>query len=367
MSISLSEPFIDDIREPIAGDSFNWEGTEPAAAKKSLVIHHSGTNTALSGGKEDGFSIANYHVNGPNKWGGIGYHFVITHDSHPGGARVQYVGDLLSWRAHVYDQNPGRVGICLVGNFLQQLPGQNQLRLARELINFLMAPNDILPSINYFSQVLYHNGVPEQSTDCPGWQGAHFGDWFGYLQGGVFPDGIYNIAPPAPAPAPAPTPAPVEPTPEPTPVLDPEWVRTWNPGTLPSMITKVPVQVIDVTTGAIKKILPADAPIESIAGTFEWQGNTYIRTLYSLTNNIWNGILMSDLVLPSAPIPTPVPVDGIQPPEPQQPAAPLPPTLDTTPPKPKLTFKQAITQILAILVSPALKLYTSIKNRSKKS
>lgn len=227
MAINLSEPFIDDIREPIAGDSFNWEGTEPAAAKQSIVIHHSGTNTALDGGTEDGYSIASYHVN-HNGWGGIGYHFVITHDSHPGGARVQYVGDLLSWRAAELNQNPGRVGVCLVGNFLQQLPGQNQLRLARELVDFLLAPNMILPSMNFYSQILYHNSVPGQSTDCPGWQSPNFGAWFGYLKGGAFPDALYNLPAPAPTPPPpAPTlppdpiPTPVPPAPVETPVSPP--------------------------------------------------------------------------------------------------------------------------------------------------
>ena len=101
MPIDLPGDIARDIRQPIVGDSFSWEGLEPAAAKKSIVIHA----TASEAPNEDGFTMADYHVN-HNGWGGIGVHFVVTKNEYSGrpgftdpGAHVQYVGDLLSWRA----------------------------------------------------------------------------------------------------------------------------------------------------------------------------------------------------------------------------------------------------------------------------
>lgn len=310
MSISLSEGWIKDVRDPVAGDSYNWSGTEPAAAKKAIIIHHSGSNTNLNGGAEDAFSIANFHVNSRG-WGGIGYHFVITHDSHSGGAQVQYAGDLLTWRAHLKGLNNGKVGICLVGNFLEQLPGPNQLRLARQLVDFLMAPNNILPSINYYSQIYPHGQYPNQQTageQCPGFAGPHFAEWYGYIKGGAFPENLYSsptptpvIVPtpeptptPQPIPQPEPTPEPVpDPEPQPVPTVEPEWQSSYvgkSAGELEKDTTPLEIRTVeradtfavDMTGSGEPKPIAVGTQIQ-IAGYFGDNGKTYARTVWNVT------------------------------------------------------------------------------------
>lgn len=333
MSVNVPGNIAEDIRQPILGDSFTWAGIEPPAAKKVIVIHA----TASQDSQEDGFTMANFHVNN-NGWGGIGVHFVVTEDAYAGrdypggrtlpGPHVQYVGDLATYRAGVLDNNPGRVHIEISGLFTpgNGVPSEGQLRQTRQLIEFLLAPNFILPSMNYFSQVDFHNHQaiqPYGATACPGWQHPQFNEWFGYLQGGPEPSWWHQAATPAPAPAPAP-----EPTPPPAPVdTTPEWVKTWTPGGFPQLIVAVPsTDVIDATTGKSVKKLPGGEPIAQIAGTFKFQGSEYVRTQWSADNGKWNGILRSDLKEYVAPTPPPsdpvagAPVDSIQPP-----VEPLPP------------------------------------------
>lgn len=353
MSVELPGLNVVDIRQPIAGDSFNWSGVEPTAAKKSLVFHHSASDAPA----EDGFSIAEYHVN-HNGWGGIGYHLVITRSDYPGragytnpGAQIQYVGDLGTYRAHVANQNPGRVGICFVGN----TPDAEQLRLGRQLVDFLIAPNNILPSINFYSQVTVHRLVPEQSTACPG---DDYGNWLPYLQGGAEP-----FAPPPPPPVvPEPVIVPVQ-IPVETGDNRPEYERTWTPEILPPKVVAVAsADVYDFLTNTVAIKLPGGTPINDIAGVFSINGSVYVRTKYSLDHNKWNGVLLSELkdIVPQPPQPIinpGAPVDGISAP-PTEPGSVLEDYPDVTsqiprpPEKPGLTLLQVIESIIGILLSP---------------
>jgi hypothetical protein len=305
MAISLPGELVKDIRQPILGDSFAWAGVEPAAAKKTLVIHHSASPT-----NQDGFDIASYHVNS-NGWGGIGYHFVITHDDYQGrpafglesGAQIQYVGDLLSWRAHVENGNPGRVGICLVGNFVNGVPGPEQLKKARQLVDFLMAPNEILPSINYYSQVTGHGLIEGQSTACPGYANPNFNTWMNFIKGGGFPEALYTPpAPPVqtPPPAPAPTTPPAQLPPvsggmgggtnvpvkteqEASYVVDREDRTVLREGAF-----AFNVQTGEVIEGSKPNLVPGK--VVNVAGYFTSNGKKYARTVYSSDHNLWNGV-----------------------------------------------------------------------------
>lgn len=299
MSITVPLPGLVDIRQPILGDSFGWAGLEPTAAKKSLLIHHS-----ASPNNQDGFDIASHHVNN-NGWGGIGYHFVITHDSYAGrpnftppGAQVQYVGDLNTWRAHAMNDNPGRVGICLVGNFVNGVPGKRQLELTRELIDFLIAPNNILPSINFHSQVIGHGQLQGQSTACPGYANPNYAAWFGYLRGGGFPANLYA----APLPTPEPPVVPTPPTPE-TPTIDPvpgkggrielpsgDLVINYREEPSQRPVARDGAHGIDVTTGQVTvPNIPVGTVID-VAAYFDFNGRSYARTVYSATHGKWNGL-----------------------------------------------------------------------------
>jgi hypothetical protein len=301
MSVNLDLPGLVDIRQPIVGDSFGWAGLEPTAAKKSVVFHHSGSDAST----EDGFSIASYHFS-TKEWGGIGYHFVITRSDYPGrapftspGAQIQYVGDLGTWRAHVANQNPGRVGVCFVG----MAPDQEQLKLGRQLMEYLIAPNNILPSINFMNQATVHRLVPEQSTACPG---DEYTTWLPYLQGGAWP---YAVPVPVAAPAPE--------TPE----------QGKGGASLPEGITNLVIRsekktvqqvgavAVDLLTGATIEASRATLKVGDVVevGSYvDAQGKTWARTEWSTTNSRFNGIdtVYFDLPAPApTPVPDPAPVD----------------------------------------------------------
>lgn len=322
MAVEFPMPGVVDLRMPIPGNSYEWPldggGTtaEPTAAKKSIVIHGTGVESPT----EDGFSMARSHVNG-NGWPGIGVHFVITRDDYPGrvnvtppGAQIQYVGDLGTWRAGCLNQNPGRVHIEISGLFTGRTPSESQLRLARQLIEFMMAPNNILPSINFFSQVTYHNAVPGQNTACPGWSYPYFNEWFAYLQGGAEPTWWKPVTPPAPVPAPEPepvvVPVAVEPIPVPEPpviesqsdgnevlVDEPDYVRTFKLFETPlKRKTTVEAFAIDMTGQGDTKPVEAGREVD-IAGTFTSDGKDYVRTVYNVTDGFpktgqWYGVAL---------------------------------------------------------------------------
>jgi hypothetical protein len=307
MSVEFPLPGLVDIRMPIPGNSFTWASIEPTPAKKRIVIHGTGSIAAL----EDGFTMADFHMRS-NGWEGIGVHFVVTRDNYPGrqyvggatppGAQVQYVGDLNTVRAGVWGMNPGSVHIEISGLFTpgKEIPSESQLRKTRELIDLMLAPNNILPSLNYYSQVTYHNQIalPGHTTACPGHAHPQFAEWFKYLQGGPEPSWWIKSTPP-PEPAPTPVPEPVEvpvviPTPEPLPepepkqpegnevlVDEPEYIRTFkNFETSLKKNTTREAFAIDMTGQGATKSLEQGTEIE-IAGTFTDNGKDYIRTVYN--------------------------------------------------------------------------------------
>lgn len=348
MPISLPDNIAHDVRQPILGDSFGWEGVEPAAAKKSIVIHA----TASKAPNEDGFVLADYAVN-HNGHGGVDVHFICTEDGYPGkpqfglppGAQIQYVGDLLTWRAGTLNQNPGRIHIEISGLFTpgNGVPSESQLRAVRNLIDYLLAPNNLLPSLNYYSQVTYHNAVPGQNTACPGWQHPQFPEWFAYLQGGPEPSWW----------AVAPVEAPPAPLPEPPAPQAPEYEATYHDQPEQKTITRVGAHGVDVTTGAVVVPNIAVGTVIDVAGYFTYQGVTYARTVYSKTNNKWNGLDVTYFDAPTGNTDGEVPVNVIPP----DPTAVATGVTDeqlneaTVPDTSKLTVFQLIKELVAQIVA----------------
>lgn len=118
-----------------------------------LAIHHSGVNADSTAQ-----SIAEYHVQ-HNGWAeGIGYHWLVHWDG-----RIEYVGDILTARANVAKRNREVIGICLPGNWNDDVPSDAQLGGALELVTWLRA---LLP----WAEVRGHSEValPAYPTTCPG-------------------------------------------------------------------------------------------------------------------------------------------------------------------------------------------------------
>lgn len=115
----------------------------------SIVVHHT-----AGGAQETPQGIHDYHAS--IGYGGIGYHFVIDH-----------AGDV--WRgrpvwakgAHCRQNNAGRIGVALMGDFNDAPPPPEMIRgLLRILedIQQVYGRLDLLP----------HYAVPRSSTTCPG-------------------------------------------------------------------------------------------------------------------------------------------------------------------------------------------------------
>lgn len=328
MPLNLPADIAYDLRTPVLGDSFGWSGIEPGSAKSSIVIHA----TASDGPNEDGFTIADYHVN-HNGWGGAGVHTMVTKDSYPGrpqygipaGAGVQYIGDLYTYRAGTLNQNPTRIhheisGLFTAGN---GIPSEAQLRKTRALIDHLLFATPELPSLRYYSQVTYHNAVKEQNTACPGWNHPSFGDWFAYLQGGAFPDHLYAPVS-APVLEPVTLPEIVEPTGQTNGVIPitvipptPEWELSYVTQAHQQTVLKDGAKGTNPLDPSFSVDVPKGYTMD-VAGYYTFEGNEYARSTKALADGTWNGLDVTNFLAltgqPSGEIPVTVaPVDGISP------------------------------------------------------
>ncbi|MGP1347453.1 MAG: peptidoglycan recognition protein family protein [Phycisphaerales bacterium] len=124
-----------------------------------ITLHHDGmsafTNTSEGAAAERIEAIRRAHRSMPG-WGDIGYHYVID----PAG-RV-WEARSLSWQgAHVKDQNPGNIGICLLGNYEQQRPTDTQLAAVERFVGAQMKQYGIaLRSVKTHKEMA--------PTACPG-------------------------------------------------------------------------------------------------------------------------------------------------------------------------------------------------------
>ena len=158
-----------DYRKDILGDSYNWGPAIMANKVRYVAFHHSVT-PATGDWKQECDVIANIHVNG-NKWGGIGYRFIICSDG-----TVVYVGDLSHGGSAVKNHNDEIFSACMVGDFTKHLPTDAQIHSAYILQKFLRSL-DSYPLLKNRSQedvVIGHKDAariwnePANATACPG-------------------------------------------------------------------------------------------------------------------------------------------------------------------------------------------------------
>lgn len=142
-----------DVRKKVHTHETKHYGTRSYTRITDASIHHSG------GSSGNAFTFADYHINTHN-WAGIGYHYVILKSGH-----IQWCGDWNTTRAHVRNHNTISIGICLVGNFLQEPPTREQLVALNELLHYLFN-NEKLKNLK---NVKGHNEYKGHETnDCPG-------------------------------------------------------------------------------------------------------------------------------------------------------------------------------------------------------
>jgi len=128
---------------------------------KHIIMHHSATKDS---GTVSWQAIRQYHVE-TNGWKNVGYHCGVELITHPCGISRNEIllgRPLTQGGAHCLGMNDKSLGICLIGNFDEEHPSPDKLKLAAELVRSLMEifriPKD---------QVLGHREAAKGRT-CPG-------------------------------------------------------------------------------------------------------------------------------------------------------------------------------------------------------
>jgi hypothetical protein len=132
-----------------------------------ITIHHSALENPIrsvstqSGAKNALRSMQAYHMDGRN-WGDLGYHFIID----PQGQI--YEGRAMYWQgAHAgkdkngNNNNPGNIGVCLIGNFDVDRPSAASLRALKKLVHSLRTQHRI-------SAQSVRGHMDWSQTECPG-------------------------------------------------------------------------------------------------------------------------------------------------------------------------------------------------------
>jgi len=164
------------VENRVAGNGgADWRGYRNLKTVSKIAIHHTVTNPLKNLSKEMSV-VWNIHKN--NRWGGIGYNFLIGTEESKGYAKVAMIGDIASIRAHT-PNNKGTggikaqygnyyiIGISLVGLLHLNMPTNAQLRSAHELCKELIySENTRLPALKSWNDVWSHKNF--DATACSG-------------------------------------------------------------------------------------------------------------------------------------------------------------------------------------------------------
>jgi hypothetical protein len=135
---------------------------DPMGKISRLTIHHTGGPTFWSQSASDTAyeirKIQRVHQN-ENHWADIGYHFIIDR-----AGRVWQGRPLVYQGAHAHGlANRGNIGIVVLGNYMRQEIGTNQIRSLRSLVYRLCNDYSITSS-----HVYTHEEIRHGLTECPG-------------------------------------------------------------------------------------------------------------------------------------------------------------------------------------------------------
>ncbi len=139
----------------------NWRPEHLSNQWQWIVIHHSGT---FSG---NAAAFDRYHSRVKHMENGLAYHFVIGNGHGSGDGEIE-VGK--RWRlqlpgGHVRGEALNRIaiGICMVGDFNEDIPTRKQLDSLSGLLAYLLS----ITSVDK-KHVVGHRDMPGQATICPG-------------------------------------------------------------------------------------------------------------------------------------------------------------------------------------------------------
>ncbi len=121
-----------------------------------LIIHHSATATGCA-------RVFRAFHRSINEWVDIGYHFVIGNGSLSEDGEVEEGRPQWAVGAHAREHNSDTIGICLVGNFNDTYPTEEQMRSLGMLLKNLLSEYDLSSS-----SIILHRDLSGCKTLCPG-------------------------------------------------------------------------------------------------------------------------------------------------------------------------------------------------------
>lgn len=268
--------------------------------------HHSVTNPT-GNAKKDVDTLYNIHA--ANGWGMIGYNFVVTSEVTPSGfAKVAYVGDIASVRAHTVNSkgamgmaaglgNRYIVAACMIGQNHVTMPTQAQLRSMKLLMEeLLFFENERLPNLwpqwddmqpHYVWDWTQCNGMP-------------------HIRQAIIDEAIpAKIEAPAPKPTPTPAPAGVK-----YETIAPKTVELKRPANLWNF------NFNEWRDAKAVREYPAGHKIDVVAIATNALGGRYYMTAHSYNGGsitATNGFNVDDARDYLAPVPEPIPTPAPSP------------------------------------------------------
>ena len=118
---------------------------------KYIVIHHSASPIDRTTPER----IRKWHVE-DNGWSDIGYHYIIKNDATVYKARPENRRG-----AHSPPRNKDSIGICVVGNYENEVPRKPMMDTLETFINRLLETHNLT-----WNEVTWHKNW--QATACPG-------------------------------------------------------------------------------------------------------------------------------------------------------------------------------------------------------
>ncbi len=130
----------------IIDTNLNFKQMDTRSSTQRIILHHAAAKKCSA---ED---IHRWHLN--NGWSGAGYHFLVRKDGTIYRLRPEdKVG------AHAYGANYDSLGICFEGDYKEEIMQEEEIKVGRELVNFLKNKYGI-------KAVQVHKNV--NATNCPG-------------------------------------------------------------------------------------------------------------------------------------------------------------------------------------------------------
>ena len=138
---------------PIVENYFNFTSLSTRPRTSQIIVHHSAI-----GGNDDITAADIHRIHLQNGWSGIGYHMFIRKSG-----LIETGRPLEDIGAHTYQHNNSSIGVCLSGNFNDEMPTDMQIASASKLIGLLCQMYSLSPNGN---TVFGHRDF--NATACPG-------------------------------------------------------------------------------------------------------------------------------------------------------------------------------------------------------